>query len=99
MTKTPADIKQYFLKTNRILTISLVAILIVASALFWYTKAVTLENSSFWIGAAFMLLAVLFYQLPYVSYVLTRRHFESADRTGLEILDSSWKTFKQWLES
>lgn len=99
MTNTPADIKQYFLKTNRNLTISLVAILILAAAVFWYTKAVTLENSSLWIGAAFMLLAVLFYQLPYLSYVLTRRHFVGADRARLEILDSDWKTFKLWLES
>ena len=99
MTNNPIDVKQYFLKTNRLLTTSLIAILIVVSAVFWYTKVVTLENSSFWIGAVFMLLAVLFYQLPHVSFLLARRHFGNADRSGLEILDSDWKTFKQWLES
>ena len=99
MSKTSTDVKQYFLKTNRALTISLVSILIMVSALFWYTKAVTLENSSFWIGAALMLLAVLFYQLPYVSYLLTRRHFGGTDHSGIEILNSDWKSFRQWLES
>lgn len=99
MTNNSVDVKQYFLKTNRILTTSLVAILLLVSAVFWYTKSVTLENSSFWIGAAFMLLAVLFYQLPYVSFLLTRHHFDYADRSGIEILDSGWKAFRQWLES
>ena len=99
MTITQTDIKQYFIITNRRLTASLVALLLAVSVVFWYTKAVTLENSSVWIGAAFMLLAVLFYQLPYVSYLLTVRHFESADRNGIEILDAGWKTFRQWIES
>tara|TARA_R110002096_G_scaffold109088_16_gene238835 strand:+ start:634 stop:933 length:300 start_codon:yes stop_codon:yes gene_type:complete len=99
MSNTPADVKQYFIRINRTLTTSLVAILIAVSAVFWYTKTATLENSSFWIGAAFMLLAVVFYQLPYVSYLITRRHFGQADRVGLEILDTGWKPFKQWLES
>jgi drug/metabolite transporter (DMT)-like permease len=99
MSKTSADVRQYFLKINRTLTTSLVTILIAVSAVFWYTKTVTLENSSFWIGAAFMLLAVVFYQLPYVSYLLTRRYFDNADRCGIEILDSGWKAFKQWLDS
>jgi hypothetical protein len=99
MTKTTIDVKQYFLKLNRNLTTSLVAILLAVSAVFWYTKAVTLENSSIWIGAAFMLLAVLFYQLPYVSYLLTQRHFESADRSSIEILYSDWKAFRRWLDT
>ena len=99
MSNNPTDVKQYFLKINRTLTISLVAILIGASALFWVTKAVTLEDSSFGIGAVFMLLAVLFYQLPYLSFLLTRHHFKSADQNGVEILDSGWKAFKQWLVS
>ncbi len=99
MTNTPADVKQYFFKTNRIMTTGLVIILIVVSAIFWYTKAVTLESSSLWIGAALMLLAIIFYQLPFVSFLLTRRHFEEADRNGIEILDAGWKTFRKWLES
>ncbi|MDW3094403.1 MAG: hypothetical protein R8G33_01890 [Gammaproteobacteria bacterium] len=99
MSNNPADVKQYFLKINRNLTSGLVAVLIVASALFWYTKVVTLENSSFWIGAAFMLLAIVFYQLPFVSFLLTRRHFDSVDRSNIEILDADWKTFRKWVES
>ncbi len=99
MTNTATDVKNYFLATNRSITVSLVVILIVVSAYFWYTQTVTLENASFWIGAAFMLLAVLFYQIPYVSFLITRRHFSSADRHGIEILDSGWKAFRQWLEA
>ena len=99
MSNTPADVKQYFIKTNRTLTTSLITILLVVSAVFWYTKTVTLENSSFWIGAAFMLLAVVFYQLPRVSFLITRRHFQKEDRSDIEILDSGWKPFRQWLES
>ncbi|MFK7795469.1 MAG: hypothetical protein AB8B89_08975 [Gammaproteobacteria bacterium] len=99
MSNTPEDVKSYFLKINRTITTSLVVILIMISVMFWYTKAATLESSSSSIGAALMILAVVFYQLPRVSFLITRRHFEKADRKGIEILDSGWKPFRQWLES
>ena len=65
---------------------------------FWYKDLLSLQNSSLSIGTAFMLLAVLFYQLPYISYHLTRRKFADEDRQGIEILDSDWKVFKKWLD-
>ena len=99
MAHHPNDVKQYFYKLNRNLTGGLVLILVIASLFFWYTKILTLQDSSMLIGAAFMLLAVLSYQLPYISFLLTRRHFASQDKSGIEILDSDWKTFKNWLES
>lgn len=95
----PTDVKDYFLKINRTLTLSLVSILIIASAIFWYTKAVTLDNSSLWIGAVFMILALLFYQLPYISYLYTRRHFKKERESDPEILISGWMQFKDWVES
>ena len=99
MTNNPADVKKYFMKINRLLTSSLVSILIIISVVFWYTETVTVENSSFWIGAAFMLLALIFYQLPYVSFLVTRHHYAGQDWSGIEILGSGWRTFRQWLES
>ena len=99
MSFTPNDVKQYFFKLNRGLTGGLILVLIIASLIFWYTKTLTLQSSSSLIGAAFILLAVLFYQIPYISFLLTRRHFSEHEKTGIEILDSDWKTFKQWVES
>ncbi len=81
---------------NRMLTAGLILILILASLIFWVTEALPLHSSSSVIGLAFMLLAVIFYQLPYISFLLTRRHFADSDRSGIEILDAGWKTFKQW---
>lgn len=99
MPYTPNDVKQYFLRINRLLTAGLLLILMVASLIIWYTNALPLKESSIQIGASFMLLAVLFYQLPYVSFLLTRRHFAAEDRQGIEILDSGWSAFKQWLNA
>ena len=99
MSSKQNDVKQYFFKLNRTLTGGLITILIIAALIFWYTKTLLLETSSSYIGAGFMLLAVLFYQLPYISFLLTRRHFANQDRAGIEILDSGWKTFKQWLDA
>jgi|GEM_PF-1532378 len=99
MSSSANDVKQYFLQLNRALTGGLIAILIIVALVFWYTEALTLQNSSSLIGAGFMLLAVVFYQLPYISFVLTRRHFAGDDRKGIEILDSEWKTFKKWLDA
>ena len=94
----PAEIKDYFLKINRLMTLSLILLLLAASLVFWLTKAVTLENSSFWIGSAFMLLAIVFYQLPYLSYLLTRAHFNQHGETDSELLNSGWNQFKNSLD-
>lgn len=99
MSCSPHVVKQYFLNINRSLTIGLIFILIVASVSFWYTDTLRLQNSSTIIGAAFMLIAVIFYQLPYISFLLTRKHFADENREGIEILDSGWKTFRQWLDA
>ncbi len=99
MAYTPNDVKQYFLQLNRALTVGLIIILIIASMVFWYTESLSLQSSSSLIGAAFMLLAVLFYQLPYISFLLTRRKFSAENKQGIEILDSGWKVFKKWLEA
>lgn len=93
------DVKQYFLSLNRNMTIGLIFILIIVSMIFWYTGLLSLENSSVVIGAGFMLLAVLFYQLPYISYRLTQRKFANQDRQGIEILDSGWSVFKKWVDT
>lgn len=99
MPSTPNDVKQYFIQINRLLTGILLLILVIASLIIWYTDALPLRDSSVQIGASFMLLAVVFYQLPYVSFLITRRHFASEDRQGIEILDSGWGAFKQWLNA
>ena len=94
---TSAKIRDYFYKLNKTLTMGLIMILIIASALFWYTGVVTIQNSSFWIGLAFMLVAVLFSQIPHISFLITRNHF-SNQKSEVDILNSSWKGFKNWLE-
>ena len=95
-----AEIKNYFLNLNKMLTLALVAALVCASTIIWYTKVITIQNSSSLIGASFMVLAVIFYQLPYISYLLTRRRFKTdKSKQGIEILTSDWKTFKNWIQS
>jgi len=96
---TSIDVKNYFLQINRRLTLSLIVLLIIVSMIFWYTELLSLQNSSSLIGAGFMLLAVIFYQLPYVSFLITRRKFANDSRQGIEILDSGWKLFRKWLDA
>ena len=95
---TPAKVREYFLRMNKTLTMSLIIALVIASALFWYTGLATIQDSSFWIGLAFMLLAVLFSQIPHISFLLTQHHF-SGQKNQVEVLNLSWKGFKNWLES
>ena len=94
----PAEIKDYFLKINRWMTSALMLLLIIVSLIFWATKSVTLENSSLWIGAALMLLAVVFYQLPFISYLLTRAHFKQQEQTDSALLNCGWRRFKAGLD-
>ena len=94
----PAEIKDYFLKINRRMTTGLILLLIIVSLIFWATKSVTLENSSLWIGAALMLLAIVFYQLPFISYLLTRAHFRQQQQTDSALLNSGWSQFKASLD-
>ena len=99
MTKL-TEIKDYFLSMNRTLTLALVAVLVCVSAGIWYTQIITIQNSSSLIGLSFMIIAVLFYQLPYISYLITRRHFRDIqNHQGAEILTSDWKAFKNWIQS
>ena len=94
----PAEIKDYFLKINRWMTSALMLLLIIVSLIFWVTKSVTLENSSLWIGAALMLLAVVFYQLPFISYLLTRAYFKQQEQTDSALLNCGWRQFKARLD-
>lgn len=95
---TSIDVKNYFLQINRRLTLGLIALLVIVSMIFWYTGQLSLQNSSSLIGAGFMLLAVIFYQMPYVSFLITRRKFANHNRQGIEILDAGWKVFRKWLD-
>ncbi len=99
MTSYAAQIKTYFFKVNRRITAGLIAVLIASSVFFWYTGDLSVENSSVLIGSVLMLLAVVFYQIPFISFLLTRRHFDKHDHIGLEILEADWKTFRKWLEA
>ncbi len=94
-----AEIKDYFLNLNKALTLGLTIILISLSVLIWYTGTVTLQQSSMWIGLAFMLLALLFYKLPHISFLITRRHFSAHTDAEVGVLANGWGPFKSWIES
>ncbi|MEM8843795.1 MAG: hypothetical protein AAGB35_02020 [Pseudomonadota bacterium] len=91
------QIKEYFLNVNRMLTIGLVFLLVVISALFWLL-GISMQDISIWVGMAFMLLAVVFYRIPRLSYSLTKKHFLNHKALDDNILNSDWGRFKKWLE-
>ena len=94
------EIKTYYLSLNRTLTLALVAMLVCVSAFIWYTDAISIQSSSSVIGLSFMFMAVVFYKLPHISYLLIRRRYKNVQNLqGVEILASDWKTFKSWVQS
>ena len=93
------EVKNHFFKINRGLTLGLILMIVLFSIIFWYTGIFSLESSSVWIGLALMLLAIVFYQLPFLSYLLTKRYFKQQENISSELLNSNWSQFKNWLES
>ena len=91
------QIIEYFFNINRILTIGLVLILAIISTLLWLSS-VSLQSISIWVGIVLMLVAVVFYRIPWFSYLLTRKHFIKLEILNNEVLNSGWVSFKKWLE-
>ena len=93
------EFKNKFMRTNRKLTMALVLIVIVCSVLFWLLGYESGGETSVWIGSALMLLAVLFYKLPHLSFMLTKKQFIAAGQsTKDDHVLANWQTFKLWME-
>ena len=91
------QIKEYFFNINRTLSVGLVLMLVIVSAVFWL-MGISMQNISTWVGIVLMLLAVVFYQIPRISYQLTKKHFLNQGEFSDEVLNSGWAKFKKWLE-
>lgn len=66
------------------------------SAVFWYLGYASTDVYSIRIGLILMGLAVVFYKLPYVSYVYTSRRFKDHPQAQ-ELFAGGWKSFSRWV--
>jgi len=90
-------IKNYFVSTNRNLTLGLVLIIIFVMTVLWFFE-VDLEGQSAMLGLVLMILAIVFYQIPRLAYRLTRKQFKTLTGPNKQILEQDWSAFKVWLD-
>ncbi len=88
-------IRQYFFRMNRILTWSLVILVALVSATLWVLDFASTDVHSTKIGIVLMGLAVVFYKLPHISFIYTKRRFK-AHPEAEEIFTGNWRTFRKW---
>lgn len=91
-------IKIQFLATNQYLTLGLLLLVIVCSAIFWWMGVDVQGKSSVFTGLVLLVLAVVFYKLPYLSYILMKYRYQGDDIPTKSILDDGWPAFKRWVE-
>lgn len=91
------EIKHCFYQMNRVLTWTLVVLVALVSATFWYLGYAATDKYSTRIGLVLMGLAVIFYKLPYISYLFTKRRYKHS-QAAPGILDQGWKSFNSWLD-
>jgi membrane protein YdbS with pleckstrin-like domain len=92
------QIKAQFLKTNRNLTFALLLLVIAASAIFWLYGVDVQGASSVVTGLVLLVLAVVFYKLPHISYLIMKYRQQNSAIQTKSILDDGWTAFKRWLE-
>ncbi len=90
-------IKDYFVSTNRHLTLGLVLMIILIMTVLWFFE-VNLEGRSAVLGLVLMILAVVFYQIPRLAYRLTRNQFKTLTGPNKQIIEQDWPAFKTWLD-
>ena len=66
------------------------------SAALWALGYAGTDAYSIRIGLSLMGLAVIFYKLPYVSYVYTRRRFKHHPKAQ-KVFSGGWKSFSNWV--
>ena len=91
------EIKHCFYQMNRVLTWTLVVLIALVSATFWYLGYASTDKYSIRIGLVLMGLAVIFYKLPYLSYLFAKRRYKDS-QAARGILDQGWQSFNSWLE-
>lgn len=93
------EFKNKFQNTNRMMTMGLVSLLIIISVIFWMLGYESGGQTSVWIGSILMLLAVVFYKLPHLSFILTKKKFQQGQNgPDDEHLYADWPTFKQSMQ-
>lgn len=86
-------IRQRHLFYNRLLTVSLMAIVCaLGGALSWFDVTLS-ANYKVLAGLAIMLFAVLLYKIPYFAYRLNRAWFVG-DEESLRLMGTNWRLYK-----
>lgn len=92
------QMKHNFYQLNRWLTLVLVLTIVIGAVLLWYFEIGSIGTYSTEIGLIFMGLAVIFYKIPHISYLLIRSRYQGHAETA-EVVNSGWKSFRHWLEN
>ena len=91
-------LKTQFMAANRNLTLGILAALIICSAGLWAAGVVVQGINSVMTGLVLIALAVVFYKLPHISYLLVRKNHQETMRSIDPKLAEDWLAFKKWLE-
>ena len=78
---------------NRSLTFFLALLVCATGCVLWLAGVPLEQEYKKGVGLAVMLLAFVFYKIPYLSYRLTRSRF-SSDRETLRLMGDDWRQYK-----
>ena len=92
------QMKQNFYQLNRRLTLLLVLTIVIGAVLLWYFEIESIGPYSTEIGLFLMGLAIIFYKIPHISYLLIRGRYQGHVETA-ELVNSGWKSFRHWLDN
>lgn len=91
-------LKTQFLAINRNLTLGLLLLVIAFSVIFWSLGVDVQGTSSVATGLVLIVLAVVFYKLPYLSFLLMKARRQDNSTSPRSLLDDGWPAFKRWIE-
>ncbi len=78
---------------NRWLTAGLAALVCAVGGALWLTEVSLTERYKMTAGLVIMLLAFVFYKIPYFSYRLNRRRF-AGDKESLRLMGGDWRQYR-----
>lgn len=88
-----AQIKRSHDRYNRLLTVALAAAVCLTGVLLWRGGVPLLDEHKPGVGLAIMLLAFVFYKIPYAAYRLNRRRY-GGDEAGLRLMGAGWRQYR-----
>ena len=78
---------------SRCLTLSLAAVVCLVGLGLWWAEVPLLDEHKAMVGLVMILLAFIFYNIPYFVYHMLRRHYRGNDQV-MQLLGKRWYFYK-----